>query len=243
MPQSDYARSAQDNLGSETAERGDTEQPQNSSIEQKIIKNGSLTIEIEDIAQAEDEIAGLTEKYKGYIKDSSLNVQKNKKVVFMAVKFPEENFEILYSEIKDIGRVDHSQITTRDVTTEYIDLKARLATLEAQEKRLVDMYSKASNIEEMLKIENELTRIRTSIENISGQIKYLDNTTDYSLLNIELYQKLDISNTAKISFEDGWKLFVNTLTLFAKGILLVWPFILLAGIVYGVYRYRKQKQE
>lgn len=118
-----------------------------------------------------------------------------------------------------------------------------METLEAQEKRLVEMYSKASTIEEMLKIENELTRIRTSIENISGQIKYLDNSTDYSLLNIELYQKLDISSTAKLSFKDGWNLFINSITLLAKGILLIWPFIILAGIVYGVYRFKKHKQK
>lgn len=161
----------------------------------------------------------------------------------MAVKVPQKNFEKFFSGVKEIGKVDHSQITTRDVTTEYIDLKARLETLEAQEKRLVEMYSKASTIEEMLKIENELTRIRTSIENISGQIKYLDNSTDYSLLNIELYQKLDISSTAKLSFKDGWNLFINSITLLAKGILLIWPFIILAGIVYGVYRFKKHKQK
>jgi hypothetical protein len=243
-PQYDYARSGEDkSSGSEIAQIGDSGQPQNNNIEQKIIKNGSLTIETNDISQAEEEIVGLTEKHEGYINDSSLNVQKSKKVVFMAVKVPQKNFEKFFSGVKEIGNVDHSQITTRDVTTEYIDLKARLATLEAQEKRLVEMYSKASTIEEMLKIENELTRIRTSIENISGQIKYLDNSTDYSLLNIELYQKLDISSTAKLSFKDGWNLFINSITLLAKGILLIWPFIILAGIVYGVYRFKKHKQK
>lgn len=243
-PQYDYARSGEDkSSGSEIAQIGDSGQPQNNNIEQKIIKNGSLTIETNDISQAEEEIVGLTEKHEGYINDSSLNVQKSKKVVFMAVKVPQKNFEKFFSGVKEIGKVDHSQITTRDVTTEYIDLKARLETLEAQEKRLVEMYSKASTIEEMLKIENELTRIRTSIENISGQIKYLDNSTDYSLLNIELYQKLDISSTAKLSFKDGWNLFINSITLLAKGILLIWPFIILAGIVYGVYRFKKHKQK
>lgn len=242
-PQSDYDSSADNNSSGSHAEIGDTEQSQNKNIEQKIIKNGSLTMETKDVSQAEEDIVSLTEKYEGYINDSSLNVQKSKKVVFMAVKVPQTNFEKFYSEAKEVGTVDRSQITTKDVTTEYIDLKARLETQEAQEKRLVEMYGKTSNIEEMLKIENELTRIRTSIENISGQIKYLDNSTDYSLLNIELYQKLDISSAAKVSFKDGWNLFINTITLLAKGILLVWPFIMLAGIVYAVYRFKKHKQK
>jgi hypothetical protein len=86
------------------------------------------------MSQAEEEIVSLTEKYEGYINDYSLNVQKSKKVVFMAVKVPQKNFEKFFSGVKEIGKVDHSQITTRDVTTEYIDLKARLETLEAQEK-------------------------------------------------------------------------------------------------------------
>jgi hypothetical protein len=221
----------------------DSKQPDNINIEQKIIKNGSLTIETSDLSQAEENIASLKEKYEGYINDSNLNILKSKKEVFMTVKVPEKNFEKFYEEIKEIGNVERSQIGTRDVTTEYIDLKARLETQEAQEKRLVEMYSKASTIEEMLKIENELTRIRTSIESISGQIKYLDSLTDYSTLTIQLYQQLDLSSTAKVSFKDGWNLFINAITLLAKGILLAWPFIILAAILYGVYRYRKHKQK
>ncbi len=243
-PEYDYAGNEEyKSSESGIAKTGDTEQSETNNIEQKVIKNGSLTIEASDLSQVEEDIVSLTEKYEGYINDSSLNIQKSKKVVIMAVKVPQKNFEKYYAEIKEVGNVERSQITTRDVTTEYIDLKARLETQEAQEKRLVEMYSKASTIEEMLKIENELTRIRTSLESISGQIKYLDNLTDYSLLTIELYQELDISSTAKVSFKDGWNLFINSITLLAKGILLVWPFIIVAGIVYGVYRYRKHKQE
>ena len=243
-PEYDYAGNEEyKSSESGIAKTGDTEQSETNNIEQKVIKNGSLTIEASDLSQVEEDIVSLTEKYEGYINDSSLNIQKSKKVVIMAVKVPQKNFEKYYAEIKEVGNVQRSQITTRDVTTEYIDLKARLETQEAQEKRLVEMYSKASTIEEMLKIENELTRIRTSLESISGQIKYLDNLTDYSLLTIELYQELDISSTAKVSFKDGWNLFINSITLLAKGILLVWPFIIVAGIVYGVYRYRKHKQE
>lgn len=73
----------------------DSKQPDNINIEQKIIKNGSLTIETSDLSQAEENIASLTEKYEGYINDSNLNILKSKKEVFMTVKVPEKNFEVL----------------------------------------------------------------------------------------------------------------------------------------------------
>ena len=90
--------------------------------------------------------------------------------------------------------------SSRDVTEEYVDLKARLENLEATEIQLHSIMQKAETVEEILEVQRELSKVRGEIEQVKARMQYLERTSATSLININLTQsKLDIQFQANKS--------------------------------------------
>jgi hypothetical protein len=72
------------------------------------------------------------------------------------------------------------------VTEEYVDLEARLASLEAARDRLLALLEKAANVEEAVQVNAALTDVQTQLEQITGRMRYLRQGAAMSSLNLEL---------------------------------------------------------
>jgi hypothetical protein len=76
---------------------------------------------------------------------------------------------------------------------EFTDLEARLKNQNAAEARLLKMYNSAKTVEEMLKIEAQLTTVRGEIESLQGQINYYQNAVDLATITIDIHEPSEIS--------------------------------------------------
>lgn len=156
---------------------------------QKLIKTGSIHLEVDTIDKAYKEIDTLTQKYSGYIFEMDKGDNGYQKYMNLITKVDSNHFEVFMQSFDTIGRVTNSTINTQDVTREYIDTKARLDTLSVQENTLRELLSKATKIEDLLRIESELQRIRQNIESAQGQLNYLKDAVSYSTIHIDLREK------------------------------------------------------
>jgi hypothetical protein len=152
----------------------------------KRIKNGDITIQVDDLVKTEASIVARVEAVKGFIQQSSQSGTDEDASLYISVRIPADQFDPFFEGLKSLGEVDKSSSSVTDVTEEYIDLNARKDTLTAQEARLRTMFDQAKSVEEMLQVENELSRVRTEIEQITGRLRYLDNVVSYSTVNIYL---------------------------------------------------------
>ena len=76
--------------------------------------------------------------------------------------------------------------TSRDVTDEYVDTTARLTNLLATEEALLKLFEKALKVEDALKVQTELTKIQGEMERLRGRIKFLEETSAFSLITVIL---------------------------------------------------------
>jgi predicted nuclease with TOPRIM domain len=90
------------------------------------------------------------------------------------------------SEIGTYGKVLDERTTSEDVTERYIDLKARLNNLQMEEQSLVELLAKTKTVDEILRVEQELARVRGEVESLQGQINYLDRNVAMSLITVSL---------------------------------------------------------
>lgn len=166
-------------------------------IERKIIKRADLSIEVKNIDTISDKITNLIETYNGYISDSRNWANQNKqKFYWFQLRIPVDNFNSVLNELNsdDYGQIISRSISGQDVTEEYMDLDIRLKNLNSQEERYRQLLDKADKVEEILKIENELNRIRTEIEQLQGRKKYLDNQISYSTITVNFSQPEPLSS-------------------------------------------------
>ena len=70
--------------------------------------------------------------------------------------------------------IDYENITTKDVTEEYIDLESRLNTkLEVKQRYESILRKQAKTVKDILATEEKLQIIQEEIESVQGRLKYL----------------------------------------------------------------------
>lgn len=176
------------------------------NISRKIIKNAQLDITVEDFDKAYERIIVLTKEMGGYIEDSRITKDKTGKMGHIAARMPHNHFEEFIMKLENLGEVTNKTISGNDITTQYFDTQARVNNFKKQEQRLLDILEKAQTVEEILKIENELNRVRYEIERLTSQLKQWDNLVELSTVNIYLRQtKTPQKKIKPLSFKDVYK--------------------------------------
>ncbi len=214
-------------------------------IEQKIIKTGDVKFETNDLVATYDQIIAAVKKHNAIIQNDTEG--KDYGTIFrkVIVRVPSKNFDFFLSDIsKGVTYFDNKEISSQDVTEEYIDLDARLKAKKVLEDRYLELLKKANKVSEMLEIEAQLSTIREEIEAKEGQLRYMQSQISMSTISIEFYKNVANEGGATISY--GYKIWnafksgFNSISSFLLGLLEIWPFILILGA--GIYFIRKRIQ-
>ena len=223
----------------------------------KVIRTGNLTIKVEKLDSKIDQIKKLAEQSGGYVENSNVdNVtidtvssprsgeeagKSSVKTANVAIRVPADSFDTTFDTIKKMGTLDNENVNGSDITYQYRDTYTRCENLKVQEKRLLELMAKAKNVDELLKIENELNRVRTDIEVMTGDLKKWDDLVDLSTIYINLTEvkagelnKIDVPNVWSKAYK-GFIGAINKIVLGAERffIFLVTavPYIIILGIL------------
>lgn len=209
-------------------------------ISRKVIFNSSFELQTKEYDKTIEALNLQIEKTKSYIEYSSTSGDKEKgnASANFTVRVPSAEYEAFKLAVHDLGNVISSYEGGEDVTGDYFDKDARLSVLTAQEKRVLELLDKATVIEDILKIEAELTRIRGEIEQLTTVIKRYDDLISYSTVTVNIYQTSDyvntddgffaqIINTIKNSLQSGLNLLQNIV----YGIVWILPYAIILAII------------
>jgi hypothetical protein len=157
--------------------------------ERKLIKNAQLGISVENFDETFDGIVKLTEETGGFVQTSG--VYNNSKTVeqrrgHLTLRVPQAVFTDVIEKIQNLGELDNKVISGDDITKQYYDTEARLTAYEKQEQRLMEILDKAKTIDEILRVENELSRVRYEIEVLTGQVKTWDSLVGLSTIEVSI---------------------------------------------------------
>ena len=158
---------------------------------------------------------------------------------------PAEHFDATIDELAKVGKVQSEHITGQDVSAQYVDLRARLANAEAQRNAMLALLARAQNINDIIAVQNQIGQITAQIEQLKGQIKYLDDNTSYSSVSVTLTESGAPVQTSSDSWgfatalNDAAHNFVTTVNYAVSGLGALGPFIILTGIGYLVWRRRR----
>jgi len=152
----------------------------------KIVYNAWISLEVKNVDAAISQLENVAKEFNGY--PSSISVSKGEKIKTgsITLKVPQTEFFDVIIRVEQIGQVKNKNVNSEDVTQQYIDLTARLGNAQREEKILVELMNKATDVKDMLEIETELARVRGLIESYTGQLNFLENRIDYSSIIVDL---------------------------------------------------------
>ena len=200
------------------------------NIEQKIIKEGTLRFETNDLKATNIQIQSAVKSNNAIIQSDTEG--KDYESVFrrLIIRVPSENFDLFLKDIsKGVAYFDNKEISSRDVTAEYIDIDARLKAKKVLENRYLELLKKANKVTEMLEIEKQLSAIREEIEAKEAQLNYMQNQVSFSTITVECYKS--IAQESGVTASYGIKIWTaiksgfNSLSSLLINLLSIWPFI------------------
>lgn len=197
----------------------------------KVIRNASIRFQVKDFNQSLQQVQNSLKGYGAFLASSQDNRQDNQLETTLEIRVPANNLDPLMEHlVKQSIYLDYRNLSSEDVTTEFVDLNARLKAKKAVEARFLDLLNQAKTIKDILQVEQELKSIREEIETMQGRLNHINTRAAYSTITLTIYEKtagpsvgnpflIRVSNALKY----GWDL---SLSLFI-GLLYIWPFLLL----------------
>lgn len=222
----------------ETAGSGANE----SAVDQMIMQNATIAIAVADPAKSMDAIIKMAEEMKGSVANSNIYKTRNENGLelpeaHLTIRVPAdrmtEAMERIKAQVPDPTTDVLSETRTgQNVTKEYTDLKSRLKNLEDAEAQLREIMASATRTEDVMSVFNQLTQVREQIEVIKGQMKYYEESTAMSSIEITVKSKSAIAPLSIGGWQpagvarDAIQSLINALKFFANAAIWIVLFLL-----------------
>jgi hypothetical protein len=225
-------------------------QPQ--AQERLVIENADLAIVVKDPKARMAEINALANEMGGYVVSSNLYQSFTSSGLevpeaTIVIRVPSERLDEALAQIKK-GAVEvlRENRSGQDVTNQYVDLQAQLRAKEAAEQKLLEIMDQAVRAEDVLAIYLQVQTVQTEIEQLKGQIKYLEESAALSSISVQLIaeegtQPIEVGpwrpeGAAKEAIQDLILFFQNFVDFLIYFILSILPSLILVAIpLYLVY--------
>jgi hypothetical protein len=157
----------------------------------KLIRNASVELEVASFDQAAQKITGFAAEDGGYVATTTSEKQANGKLSGeIVVKVLPDNLDRFLGKLRGLGELKNQTLGTEDVTKQYFDTESRLKNQRAMEQRLLEILKKKSeDINDLLQVEKELGRVREQIEQMQGELKFMDAQVQFATVTITLAEK------------------------------------------------------
>jgi hypothetical protein len=188
------------------ADGGTAAPPAAAPARRKLVKTVDLELRVRDTEATAAGLRDLAERQGGYL--AAMNASRRNDLLHytLTLRVPVERLEQTVALVKEgAERVEREAIRTEDVTDRFVDLEARLRTLRATEDELRQLLAesreRARKVDEIMAVYQQLTTIRSQIEQIQGQLQSLGALAALSTVNVELVP----TEAARPLVAEGWQ--------------------------------------
>ena len=149
-----------------------------------IVHTASMSLVVSDVALTVDGIADVARDLGGWVVNSDRSSRHSGAI---AIRVPAGLLDEAFRRLEALAlRVESRAVTSEDVTDEYVDSQSRLVSLRATEERLLSFLDRAGNVDEALRVQEEVSDLQLRIEEIQGRLNFLEQTATYSLIEVSL---------------------------------------------------------
>lgn len=171
----------------------------------------------------------------------------------MTIRVPASAYGDFKSFLGSLATLSSSREHGEDVTAQYFDTEARLKVLQAQEERVRSFIAASKDLDEIFKIERELTRITTEIEQLTTVKNRLDNLVSYATIYVEVHElaadkiieplKTPFGERVNEALQGSLKGLVAAVQAVLLFLIWIWPLLLLAAVAIPLWRRFGKRRE
>ena len=206
----------------------------------KIIYNATLWLETKQYDQASADLLEAASQAGAYVQssESSGSAERGDRSVYYTLRVPADNYSEFLNAAAQAANLVRRSESSQDVTAEYVDLEARLASLEQQRQRLDELAAQAESLEDLLAIESQRSEVQYQIESYTGQRNVLQDQISYSTVDVYLDEVTELTpqspsfiSRVGSAFRGSWNGFVSVVQELVIGLIYLLPFLVVAAVV------------
>ena len=219
----------------------------------KIIYTAYLSIETKDYDWAYQQLNDTLSSVDGYLESSSeyTDSTDSTRTLSLTLRVPESSYDAFVDAAEQAGSVTSKSESAEDVTTQYMDIEARLDNLTAQRTRLQELQASADDLTDLLQIESSLSDVQYQIESYQSQLNWYSQQVSYCTVNITLDEVETLTTGTSFAArladaaKNGWWNFTagaQAVVVFLMG---AWPAIVIGaacGVVFYQVRHPRKKR-
>jgi hypothetical protein len=214
-----------------------------------VIRTGQAFIEVDKVDPAILKIRQLAAQVGGYIANSSISGGRDQiRQATLELKIPAPRYDQAVGSLSTIGKVETVNSTAQDVGEEFVDVTARVTNARRLEERLITLLStRTGKLDEVLRVERELARVREEIERYEGRLRFLSTRVATSTLTITVHEPAPIlgnapgDNPIAAAVRRAWKNFVGLVAGLIASLGVVMPLALLGLAAWMGYKRWKRR--
>jgi hypothetical protein len=150
-----------------------------------------LSIEVTEIPKSVAAVRKLTSELGGQLVSENVSGGQGPQRAELALRIPAGKADGFFTAIDTLGVVQSRQVTAKDIGKQYYDATLRLSNLEVTLKRFEAILTQAKSVEEMLRIEAEIGRLRGQIEQVKGELRWMGDRAARATIFVSLFTKAD----------------------------------------------------
>jgi hypothetical protein len=215
-----------------------------------VIRVGQAFIEVEKVDPAILRIRQLAAQVGGYIANSSVSGGRDQiRQATLEVKIPASKYDQAVGDLSTIGNVETVNSTAEDIGEEFVDVTARVNNARRLEERLITLLStRTGKLDEVLRVERELARVREEIERYEGRLRFLGARVATSTLTITVHEPMPVlgntpgTNPIAAALRRAWRNFVGFVAAIIESLGIVIPLVLIGFAGWVGYRRWKRRE-
>ena len=145
----------------------------------------ALTLTTKEFDKTRASLEEILKRHSGYMGELKVSAPAEAgRSLTATLRIPAQQLDSALAELKKLGRVEDESQGGEEVTQQYVDLEARLANGIHTEQRLTEILrSRTGKLQDVLKVELEIDRVRGEIEQMQAEKKELSKRVAFATLN------------------------------------------------------------
>lgn len=208
--------------------------------DREIVRTGSATVVVDDAVEAADAIAELAAEHDGWVEQLSIGADGSLTGAepsgdavwvpddggYITIRVPADALDDVMAALDDVGEVSGTRVGTQDVTSQAVDLRARVDAARASVKRLTELLAQSGGVRDLVEVESALSSRQAELESLERQLEELEGQVAMSSLSVSLLKEAPPVEPDPAGFGDGLEAGWNGLLAALNGVVIALGFLL-----------------
>ena len=157
----------------------------NLPVGRKLIRNAELNVQTLEFDRFLSSLYSKLNALGGYIEANSVDGRGGgMRYANMVLRVPAEKLDEFLAEVDGLGNVTRREEALADVTDQYTDTEAMLASLRTEYETLLGLLSKAEKLEDIITLQDRLSDVRYRMESLEARLRSYDSQIAYSRVSL-----------------------------------------------------------